>query len=364
MVVTVVNGASHIPQELGVISVPDGHVIDARPHPEAWETARFPLVRWPQLVAIPVALLLIAGGAGYIWLQRFLAIDQPPVRPRDVYATLVDLTPISVMVPAGAVNVVWRTTVDDLRQNQRLWRWMHLAHWNGVAEPLRAQSLDRMFATYRSVLISPPTWDAMGAHDWDLIPQPMRTVAYRHMVAYWSGYYDVGTCHGLRPGLVADTLAAIVMSESWFDHRAAFTNGDESHDIGLAQASAFARERIRQLHSSGTVDFALTDADYYNPWMATRFLAIWMSLMLDEAGGDLDLAIRAYNVGIRAARDGHGMKYLATVRQRLSRFIRNQSSPPAWGYVWRKARDLEHQEWDWLRASATSSAQPSPVSSR
>jgi len=291
---------------------------------------------------------------GYAWLYQRFDSRPPDVPSIDPYRTLFDLTPIAVTVTAGDQRVQWDTSIHEVRTDWTLWRRMHLADWNAVPPVLRQEAIDNMLDKYRPILMSPSKWDGMGPSDWDLVPQPVRTVAYRQMVAYWSGYYDVGIKYGIPSRRIADNLAAIVMSESWFDHRAVFTNDDGTKDIGLAGASDFARKRVRELHERGAIDVALADDAYFNPWMATRFVAMWMSLMLDEAAGNLEIAIRAYHRGIGNAHDDLGAQYLETVQHRLTRFIRNQDAPPAWDYVWRRALAIEEQEWPWIRRSRSS----------
>src|SRR5687767_7689357 len=148
------------------------------------------------VAAVAAGLLVTVLAAGLAWWwQRWSATALPYVPAVDLSALFTDSTPVTVTFPAGGERVTWNTTADEVRRSVTLWRRMHLADWNRVPVGLREEGLDNMLMRYRELLFAPTRWDAMTAHDWDWVPQPIRTIAYRQMAAYWAGFHDVGRAY-------------------------------------------------------------------------------------------------------------------------------------------------------------------------
>ena len=111
-------------------------------------------------------------------------------------------------------------TVDELKSDFTLWRQMHFNDWDRVPAEIRRPALLAMLRAHQQVLTGPSRWREMSASDWDEVPQPVRAMAYLRMIWHWAVVEDVGGEFGLQPRVLAQTIGAIVMTESWFEHRA------------------------------------------------------------------------------------------------------------------------------------------------
>lgn len=282
-------------------------------------------------VVLPVARQTLTRHAEAFWI--------PTVSPRPPLATFYDVTPVEVTVTRQWLKFSFVVPRYQFIADPTIWRQMHFEDWDRLDTTTRREGLTRLFAAYGHFVADPSLWRRMHATDWDDVPQPVRAMAIVGMIERWVGYYRVGRDYALDDGLVLRTAKAIAMSESWFDHRARHVNRDGSADIGIGGASAFARDAIRRLYERDLADFTLADDDYSNPWLAARALAFWLRLSLDEAGGDLALAIGAYNVGIGRARQGLGTEYRAGVERRRQRYFEGPSSSPTWSALSQFRRD-------------------------
>ena len=59
-------------------------------------------------------------------------------------------------------------------------------------------------------------------------------MAFLNIINNWDDRYQVGRSYRLNRRLVTDTLQAVAMSASWFEHRAINVNANGSRDIGLS----------------------------------------------------------------------------------------------------------------------------------
>lgn len=287
------------------------------------------------------AVVLGAGLSGLLSLAEDAVDVSPPEvpEPRAAFFDLLrDTRVVSLRVTEAWEKVPIVVEAEDLLRDPTLWNRMHFNDWDRVPEPLRTLGLERMITRYRPVTSGPGAWAAMTPEDWDAVPQPMRAMAYIRMAEFWAEHYGVGAGVGLPWREAADTLATILMVESWFEHRAVNVDVEGNRDLGLPQASDYFRESLERLHREGRLAFGLEEGDYFDPWTAILAGAVWLDLMLDEARGDPDLAVRAYRKGIHAARQGAAQEYLENVKRKRERYIRNRGASPAWDLLSRRLR--------------------------
>jgi hypothetical protein len=299
--------------------------------------------RWQRIrrnLAILISCGTLAGvvsaGARLHEFAQDRSAPEPAAGP-DPLTSVRNLRPVNVTITTPDWTKVRLTvTVDRLRTDFTLWRQMHFEDWDGIPRATREPALLAMIRAHKYALAGPAAWRTLTVEDWDDVPQPIRAMAYLRMIWHWAVVEDVGREFGLDARILAQSIAAIVMAESWFEHRAVNVNPWGNRDLGLAQCSDYCRKEIASMSANGEIAFAPEEADYFNPRIATRVATVWFERELIKAGGDVDLAIRAYHRGIDAAMDEKGDAYLSRVRGLRERYIRQQTVSGTWRLLTRE----------------------------
>lgn len=303
--------------------------------------------RWSRMVRRAVWTFLIVIGMAMAFagfrVHEFVTSSNapiPPAAPTPLRA-LSDLRPVHVTITTPEwTKVSSVVTVDQLRTDHRLWRQMHFGDWDLIAREFREPALHAMVRSYRPLFAGPAVWRQMPTTRWDSIPQPIRAMAYLRMIWFWARHQALGAEFGLSWSRLAATVGAIVMAESWFEHRAMNENQWGNRDLGLAQCSDHCRETLDAMAQEGTIPFTPSEADYFNPWSATRIATTWFERELLRAEGDVDLAIRAYHRGLDNAMDEKGDAYHARVVRLRERYIRSQEASPTWRLLTKRIMPL------------------------
>ncbi len=189
--------------------------------------------------------------------------------------------------------------------------------WHGGESPGSAATVNMEM---ENVVGSRSAWERMSAADWDKVPETRRKEAFLRMIDHSVDHYDVGHDEGLPKSLIKDVARSIAVKESGLDHRAV---NPQTDDYGLMQLSPYARRKIEGWSSENAVDIRIKgNEDWFNPYTSAKAGVYWFSLMLEESEGDLNRAIRAYNVGIDRAKKGshRGFQYQRAVKSIMKNF--------------------------------------------
>ena len=307
------------------------------------------------------------GMLAYIVAAEDVATYAAPAPPRPLVGVdvLADRRALDVTVTRNWKKVRFKTSPDKLMASPSIWMDMHFGDWDHLPADVRDRGLALLRHRFRTAIAGPAVWSVMSAADWDAVPQPVRMVVFPLMIEYWVDCYGLGRLSQLPDSLLSDTVSAIVMAESWFQHRADVVNQWGNRDVGLGQCSNRCRRDLARMAEANLIDFSLADDDYLNPWHATRAAVVWFGLELARAAGDVGLAIRAYHRGFEAAERGEGKEYGNNVRRlRRTYLAARPRRSPTWEQLVTWARSRAAIPADSLRLTNFKGAAPETRSAR
>jgi hypothetical protein len=291
---------------------------------------------WRVRLAAAVLMALVAA-AGYGWAQLshwVNARDAPLVSSPDIVEAVTDRRTVRITTTTPD----WKTEskvvpLERLGWDPSIWQQMHFGNWDQLPQDVREPALRRMVHVYAPLLRDPAAWLDMRVEDWDKVPQPIRAVAFLRMAHHWAVSRQPGAEFGLDPVRMGQTVGAIMLAESWFDHRAMHVNAWGNRDMGLAQCSDHCRKTLEDMAVNGEIPFAPTDEEYFDPSIASWVATVWFERELRRSHGDVDRAIRAYHRGQDNAMDEKGTAYLANVLRLRERYVITQRSSESWRFL-------------------------------
>lgn len=193
---------------------------------------------------------------------------------------------------------------------------MFWKEWDAVPSNIMENAVDKQFKKY-SIYLHPKVWETMNLEDWENVPGIIRFAAFLKMIEEESNKKNIEDHIYEEIFSARQIMTGIVLTESFMEHKAVGRK-----DEGLTQISPYAKQHLKKYPEFSH----LRKIDLFNPYISIKAGTTWFKSCLINAHNDLDVAIAAYNVGIKKARNNtpRAKKYRNTVYTRISDYITSQ----------------------------------------
>lgn len=235
-------------------------------------------------------------------------------------------------------------TVSKLLNNAKYWRIIGPSGWDALPKEIRDESLKRQFESYGYALDS-TVWNEMNLNDWNKLPKIVRMTSFLKIAEKIAEEYDLQK-YSKQPGVI-EKFQSILIQESYLNHRSVRRenktvkpkkNNYTNTDIGVGQNSDWSRNRLRKTNEFKNIK----DENFFNPLISISAAAYEFRDRLKEANGNLELAIKAYNAGISAARTNteRAKEYFNWVQNRHKILTEpDKNLQPTWTYINNKLKE-------------------------